>query len=364
MSEIILLSQSLDFDKPFISNKLQVDRLIRRGVSMDSRERPIVEQLIKEHGYYQIINSYGAPFETEKSTEKNYTDNVSFSDIYSQFYLDRKLSRLLFNYILDIEEHFSNVIAYHVAEHFGVNNYLTSDENNNFPTVKSYLDESFYPNTNKGILTILNNTALKETKNPTSWYRKNNNHIPPWILFMNVTLGDKNRYYRILPTNIKAEIIDDMFPLNFSESKFSEVNKSTKKRNASGHQLRATYFFKGIELMRNFRNCIAHSSRVYAYKIGKQKELPNSTKYLSGMESKLFNSKEYFKGVGGTDLFALFIWIIICSPTKDIGNDFIRSLIEFNDSIVETALPIFLKESNLPNNYIARLKMLLENLEY
>ena len=358
------MSKSLSLDKPFLSNNSQIERLIRRGISITDEEKPIVESLIKEHGYYQIINSYGAPFEIKGKNEKTYKENVSFSDIYGQFYLDRKLGRIILNYILDIEEHFSNVVAYHVSDNFGVNNYLTDDPKNKFKEIKSYLDESYYPNSGNSVLKDLNEIALTEQKNPTSWYRNKNNHIPPWILLMNTTLGTTTRYYKILPSNVKASIIDDMLPKNFSSDDFDRVNKQTKKRNAPGSQLRAQYFFLGIELMRNFRNCTAHSSRVYAYKINFRNKLPASTKYLSNMKSKLFSAQEYYNGVGGNDLFALFIWIIICSPNKNIAKDFINSITTFHRSIVEDALPIFLQESSLPENYLERLEQLMESLDY
>lgn len=350
--KIMLMPQSWDLDKPFVDYSLQIKRLRRRGVIIGAGEEEAVISLIKAHGYYDLINGYGTQFEHEKGNgEKHYKEETTFQDIYSQFYLDHELGKILFNYILDIEEHFKNTVAYSVSKHFGVYNYWREDENDVFPEITSYLDKSFYPGKQTDILNDLHSLSLNEKKNPTAHYRKNYNHIPPWILFMNVTLGTMNRYYEILPTELKAEIITEMLAPKLTSENFGNGKK---------HR---SFFFSGIELMREFRNCIAHGSRIYAYQC-RGETLPKRLKNVCNCQG-LYSSKEFRTGIGQKDLYALLIWLVITSQDAITATTMIEELYDFLKSKPNSfskQRQIFFNGSHLPVNFASRLRDLANSV--
>lgn len=345
-----MLPQSWDIDKPFVDFDLQIKRLIRRGLSMNPAEEEEALKLIKAHGYYQLVNGYGKPFELSASNgEKCYKEGTKFSDIYSQFYLDHELGRILFQYMLDIEEHFKNAIAYTVSKYFGVNNYWKNDEVNPLRDINSYLDMSFYPNQPTAILDELHELSLTETKNPTAYYREHSNHIPPWILFMNVTLGTINRYYQILPTKMKIEVINEMLPEKMVRNNFADGNK--------GRHI----FFNGFELMREFRNCVAHGSRFYSHR---SKSYPLSMQLRKKVQYReLYSNSEHSSGTGERDLYALLIWLVLCSQDDLVAKSMVSDINSFFSNTLTnfpSAKEPFFNECHLPEDFIARLNYLIE----
>lgn len=320
---------------------------------MTKQEEAAALKLIKAHGYYQLINGYGKQFEeTDSNGEKHYRAGTNFNDIFSQYMLDHELGRIVFQAILEIEEHFKNIIAYTVSKHFGINNYLASDEQNSFPDIRSYLDFSFYPpRMPHQILMDLHQLSLTETKAPTGWYRVHKNHIPPWILFMNATLGTINQYYKILPPDLKSEIVAEMLPPAFSSTAFRSPQKRKK------------FFWCGLELMRDFRNCIAHGSRMYSFR-SKLVSLPSTMPRISKTE-QLFSKQEYSSGIGVNDLFSCMIWIVVTSQDFVAADSFIRSVEDFRKRSLGNFPKVaeyFWSESKLPNNFVDRLRQLSINI--
>lgn len=328
----------------------------RRGILFSEDEKRQALSLLKQHGYYQIVNGYGNSFEhSENGKEKSYSQDVKFSDIYEQFYFDRKLGNLLFNYLLDIQENFTNVLGYEIAKYFDVNNYYTSDTDNRFEDITSYLDKKRYPNKPTKILKELHDLSISCNDYPTKWYRKNKNHVPPWILFMNTELGTLNRYFSLLPTKIKIDVGNEILPSKLKYHSFQKyfVNNDQKAKNAYG-----SFIFSGLELMREFRNCIAHNRRFYNYHCFHN--LPSSIRNLS-QTSILYNNKEFFDGIGKEDLFALLIWIITCQPSKKINFEFLNDFDYFINSSKENNNNFFIG-TGLPENYFKRLQIYINNI--
>lgn len=361
--EPIPLTQSHVFDKPFVDYKFQLKRLKGRGISIPSGEQAKIISIIKQHGYYSIVNGYGDSFEQIDTKYKHYSSDTSFEDIYAQFFIDRQLGKLLLPYLLDIEDHFSSVLSYAVAEHFDVNNFFADDRKNPDPTVISYLSYTHYPNAPIDVLKQLHDMSLNCRDDPTHWYIINKNHVPSWILFMNAELGTLTRYYKICPSSIKKEVTDELLPvkyslngfLNFENRRYSSGKTSTQKTD-SAKSHRGKFIYSGLELMREFRNCIAHNSRVYVHT--SNASLPMTVRDVPNISPRnLYTNEEYFQGTGKNDLFALFIWIIICQPSSTAQLNFIENIRNFfsGENVEQAAIAIFLKKSKLPTDFIQRL---------
>ncbi|WP_010622335.1 Abi family protein [Paucilactobacillus suebicus] len=361
-------SSQPEFDKPFSDYEHQLTKLKRRGIYFPDSEKTNVLSLIKQHGYYQLINGYADAFEiSNQSHEKSYANGTEFNDVFAQFYFDRTLGNLLFRYLLNVEENFTNLLSYEVAKKFGVNNYYGSDLLNQFPSVMSYLDMRRYTNSNTSSLTKLHNLSLNCQKDPTKWYRENCNHIPPWILLMNAELGITINYFKILPFDIKKEIISNLIPPVLQYEQYEEYECSRRSRRSgrdySELDIQSGYshlFVNGLNLMREFRNCIAHNNRLYKFRSkftvsSLIRNIPRST--------TIYSTEEYYNGIGKNDLFSLLIWIIICQPNKAINLLFIDSLHSTLESFKEAdPSNSFFVGSELPGDYYNRLKEYINDI--
>lgn len=345
MIKKILLSQNVDFEKPFLDIEQQLLRLKRRNLLISNDTATI--SALKQYSYYQIINGYGEPFEVKENHEKKYVDGTTFKDIYAQFLYDKRISEILLPVMLDIERHFKTYLSYTVAEHFDVNPYLTDDPLNNYPEVLSYLDPSRYPSNaiKKNISKIAK--IVHTDKNPTAWYREHSNHIPPWILLSNATFGEINRYFQELPSDLKLEIADEMFPNNLG----SLVDN--QKLNT---------LFNMLEILREFRNCIAHGAKFSSFKDEKH-DLTKKIKNCFNLNSSdLYTNEEYRNSLGRNDFFSLLIAIIILYPDVGYAKAIIKRIESFVSQMDNRSKSAFLSISNLPDNFLTRLKNLADKV--
>lgn len=346
MPKKILLSQNVDFEKPFLDIEQQLLRLKRRNLIINNDAATI--SVLKQYSYYQIINGYGEPFEVKENHEKKYVDGTTFKDIYTQFLYDKRISEILLPVMLDIERHFKTYLSYTVAQHFDVNPYLTDDTLNKYPDVVSYLDFSRYPrNTIKRNISKIAE-IIHTDKNPTAWYREHSSHIPPWILFSNATFGEINRYFQQLPTNLKLEIADEMLPNNLIELE---------------DKLKLNTLFSMLEILREFRNCIAHGARFSSFN-DKKHNLTKKIRVWFDLEpSELYRQTEYANNLGKNDFFALLMIIIILCPEVDYAKAIIKRIETLLSKIDKRSKSAFLSISNLPDNFLLRLHNLANNID-
>lgn len=334
-------------DKPFLSLSDQILLLQNRNLTINN-QNSVADALLR-FGYYQIINGYGAPFETKDNGDKLYNDGITFEDIYRQFLLDRDLISIITPNIINIEQHLETVIAYFIAEKFGVISDITSNS--------SYLNKQNY-NFKNGTFKTLDYVikTMKTTPDkPTSWYRKHKNHVPPWILFSNLTFGQVTNFYKIIPRDIQKDIVSRFIPNKLiKHSDFFKTN-----------------FFIYLELLRIFRNKGSHGSVFSSNKFTKY-NLRIGTR-LSGANFSLFSNTKFEKqGYGDGDFYSFLIVLLIFVNSKEIAIfilDNLRRTINLNlqsidkpGTIDKKASAAFHQISNLPKNYYDALLDLINTI--
>lgn len=177
---------------------------------------------------------------------------------------------------------------------------------------------------------------------PTQYYRNNKNHIPPWILFKNISFSTAIDLYSFLPSKLKTELVEDWI----DDSDCSLENKKELLKNS-------------IHIVRQFRNAIAHNNNFASFKTSKSKLnlniLPNRIKSTMLDENDLNN-------LGINDIYSMILSILLLSKNEDLYflHDML-SLLPKNSTISkggesqESIYRDYLKLANLPEDFELRL---------
>lgn len=168
----------MKYDKPFLDYGERIEKL-KVDYNLEITNKRILEkEFLKTISYYDLINGYKDCFMINgKFQNKNILTLFNFS------YLDKRFQNILFMYSIYVENifktKFSNLIAKNKGVEYGqyldINKYTVSNPKRKNKLLKTLSD----------IIAIHSGTSDYDD-NPTKYYRKNHNHIPPWILFKNV----------------------------------------------------------------------------------------------------------------------------------------------------------------------------------
>ena len=183
----------MKYDKPFKTYDEQIDILQNKyGVVIDDYE--FAKHALISVSYNDLIGSF-------KNTLKK--DSINLSEItieylYELHLLDKSVQAFILKYSLFIENLFKNVMAYTIASSFGVdaNKYL---DPNNYQVYSA--GTAFKENVLSEVLPILMDE--KGGYQPTNYYVEMHNHVPPWILFKNISFGDAINLYNVLKKSRK-----------------------------------------------------------------------------------------------------------------------------------------------------------------
>ncbi|MBO0419065.1 Abi family protein [Vagococcus fluvialis] len=324
-------------DKPYKSIGEQIEILKSRNLIILNDQ--FAYDILADVGYYTLINGYGKIYQTNDK----FQDNVLIEHIVFQYLIDETIKKSLFNSIINIESLLKNKIAEIVSREFGVYDLLKGDKDY-IDQTESYLSKNNYENSNErnSVISNLRKTRNKSKNNPTKFYRENKNHVPPWILFKNISFWDINYLYKMLPPTFKNEIL----------SSYSFISL------LDDEQLKKKQFFNMLELLRQFRNSFAHGNRAYMFKSKHSLDLKAIEKIMG---PNVVSSLEYSKDkIAKNDLYSLIISITILIGNKE---DFKRNLIELDSNLKSFNIhgvhrnpyEDFLIHSKLPSDWIDRL---------
>ena len=97
----------------------QIDSLEGKGLIFGDKKGAQV--VLERYGYYNIINSYKAPYQHIEDDEKKYISGTTFEQIYSIFTLDHNLRNSIMAAMLELEECLRAAAAEVIAVSFGIN---------------------------------------------------------------------------------------------------------------------------------------------------------------------------------------------------------------------------------------------------
>ena len=217
--------------------KLKIKKLI-------FEDEDFAKNQLAEYGYYNIINSYKAPYMTTIDGNKEYFSGTSFEQIYSLFTLDHNLRNSIMSAMLDFEEHLRAATAEVIARNWGTdhNEYLKWEHYRD----RRVVNERF---SLRGILGTLRQNIMSG-KDPIKYYRENYGIVPPWILFKGTYFSTLINLIRLFKNDQKKELIHIMYDLDEETSSSPIVTR---------------LFSETLFMCLDFRNRAAHGGRIYNF---------------------------------------------------------------------------------------------------
>lgn len=223
-----------------------IDLLESRGLVIGDRD--FAESVLRNFSYYNLVNKSKNSFLVIPGSD-SYLPGTTFEELYTIHNIDSDLESIVLKYILYVESALKSNLSYIVSSKYGVFTDLSDDTNTN-PT--DYLCRDHYSKRNKkrnNTLYKLKQVLISDEAYPyksssLSHYLLKHNHVPAWILTTSIPLGYAINWYDILVPDDKRYVCNSIL----SDGSVSE-------------EQRLEYFRTAINMLRGFRNLIAHGNK-------------------------------------------------------------------------------------------------------
>lgn len=324
-----------NYSKPFKTYEEQL-KILKNRYKLNISDDKFALKLLKTVSYYDLINGSKECF--FKENEEIFEEGVDINHLFSFKILDRNIQNILFKYSVYVENTFKTNLAYTLAKNYGIEIEKYLDENN----FKIFSNSDRMDKRNK-TLQIIKEAQFLEN-NPTFHYKKNHNHIPPWILFKNVNFTDSIDLFTFFKRKDKLEIVKEYFEQDIQNNEADEMIELLKTT---------------ISIVRKFRNKIAHNAKVITYKTENRITLRN---LIPNIPSNFIYRTDYRNNIGINDLFAMISSLILL-----LNNDVLvlhlsqelRVVFDTTNTLNALLIEKYKKVTNLPNDIEKRLDKLI-----
>lgn len=316
------------YDRPFKTYDEQIKRL-KEDYKLNILEHKVAQNMLCTISYYDLINGYKECF----MTNDKFHDGISIEYLFSFCVFDKNFQNILFKYSIYVENAFKTKLAHIIAREFGVDECKYLDKNLYTTPFLNSSRRKKLKEVLKNIKKVINHP---KTDDPTRHYKKNHNHIPPWILLKNVYFNDTIDFYSFLPTPLKKEIVKEYFE-----------HEDFK----SGEELEL--FMSMITIVRKFRNKIAHNAKVITYKCTGNTEI-HLKNYKKITLNNFLTDLDIKNDKGKKDLFSMILSLVILLNNSNLLISLLQELsflLESSEDLSETYSEI----SGLPPKLNSRL---------
>lgn len=238
-------------DKPFQSFAQQVDKL-ENEYGLIINDKGFAKEAIASISYYDLINGYQFIY---MDANDKFKDGITIEHLYTTHTFNKNIQGVLMKYATYVENSFKNLLAHVIAEQF------TEDE-------EIYLNIQNYQRSRvkkqryrlRRVLKNMKDTCRNCNNTPTRHYIDTKNHIPPWILFRNISFSNTTNLFSFLKRNEKEMLFDYISIFNNDLLDF---------------QNKVNVYLDALNLVRKFRNKIAHNLNFLTYRNSKLNKSAN-----------------------------------------------------------------------------------------
>lgn len=326
----------MEYDKPFKTYDELIELMISRNI--DVSDKAFARRALSNISYYTLVNGYKNTFLSMDDSDM-FVPGTRFDELYTIHIIDTNLSSILLKYILHIEHSLKSKISYIVSMNYGV---YTDFSNSVSTDVSDYLSLYNYGSSTghrKNVLMRINECGV-DTRNNLSLihYKKNKNHVPPWILIENVPFGLAIKWYDILKNPDKSYVCENLVVS-------PDLSLPSKKE----------FLIKALNILKDYRNSIAHGHRTFE-NITKH-ELPKNP--LLSLTPLLITEEEYLSNIGKNDLYSVVIIISVLLNDSHLMKNFLRDLILLFQPYLQSNIlfcgKTILKVFGMPEDVIERI---------
>lgn len=336
----------MTYDKPFKS----FDELLKILVDKHKLSPTMPESardILTCTPYYDLVNGYKSLFMQNDQFHRG----ITFEYLYLFHVFDRGFQNVLFEASIIIENYFKNVLAYVLAKNFGVDTHSYLAQNN------------FISSHGKGTQRLSRDTLLKDLQklyttpidNPTRYYAKHHNHIPPWILLKNTSFSDAIKLFSLLKRTEKEEILTTILPVAIDYQDGVQILQYI------------------LTMVRKCRNAIAHGLIFTAFDASRYGKNLSQKALRRLISSSLLTDEELFKGklIYGVYGYIIFTITLIRIPLeKSIFaqrlTDYVNLSLfsDFSPSVTPTSLSSeYLSLLGIPSDFCTRISKYLQELQ-
>lgn len=325
----------LIYDKPFKTYQEQIQHLID-DYGLVINDLPFAEHALKTISYYDLINGY----QDVLMINGRYKDNISIEFLYTFYLFDKSFQNIIFSRVIFIENYFKSVLAHCIAENFGVHH-------------DNYLDDTNYCCTSRAVDFSKLKVNIKEIytqdhpPDPTGFYKKEHNHIPPWILLKNISFGNSINLFRVLKKPQKNAVANELIP--------STAIKQSEK---------IEFIIAGLNLLRKCRNTIAHNLRFVTFR-GSDKDALKKRALTVLLPQTLTVTNTSYPHLTNKDLYSVILFIYCVLNTAYLRSTFLSDIIQhINVPMGEPQLfGPYADITSLPSDLLTRCRDTLSNLQ-
>jgi len=228
-------------DKPFLSFQDQL-RKLEVDYKLTIIDRDFALMALSTVSYYDLINGYKSLF----MINNEFMPGISMEFLFSTHMYNKSIQGVLFKYSMYAENSFKTILSYIISEKYGV----LSEEYLHKRNYK-FQKDSFNKKRMNELLHKLSETCRVCKDTPTSHYRLTKNHIPPWILFRNVSFSDVSNLFDFLKPDDKTILISYFDAFHKGDIDLQEAIRTMKSC---------------LTIVRKFRNQIAHNLTFMDYR--------------------------------------------------------------------------------------------------
>lgn len=329
----------MEYDKPFKTYDEQIIKL-RDEYGLIINDCNFATHALISMSYYDLVNGYKSVL----MDSGKFKDNLPIEYLYELHLLDKSIQSFVMKYSLFVENMFKNLLAYSIASSFGVNHTKYLDAKNYQPFSAGV---SFTNNVLHEIMPLL--TDPNRYKMPTKHYIEKHNHVPPWILFKNISFGDAINLFSLLNRKEKEPITNLLFDNNTTIEYSQKVD----------------IIRNGVEYIRSLRNLAAHNLHFVQFRSDKSiqpkqiyKVLPYLIYLTSDLKQPLNIDKIACKG-----LYAAMLIMLLFLKTPylkslfitDFRNAIFNNLTDEQNQLRKELFADYCKLTALPINILDRL---------
>lgn len=315
-------------DKPFKTYDELIDILNNRGITIATDDDiKYAKTVLSKEGYYNLINGYNKLFLDPSAGENQYKNGATLYEIHALYQFDRVLRDIFFRYILRIETHIKNLIAYYFPMRYGHSNYLLyTNFNTNCRDAQSKITSL--------IAEIQKQLANRASDPSISHYLKVYGYVPLWVLNNILTFGTISKFYSLMKVPERQDI----------SRTFGILDNELENE---------------LMYLSSIRNFCAHGNRLYCYRT---KNPLIDTPYHSAL-SLIKNEKgEYIQGK--RDLFAALIALrrlLSKNDYKRMSKEISIALKNLNGKLFILTKSDVLQEMGFPVNWTELSSVLTES---